>query len=356
MFLSLNEYAARQNIVRQTASDRLARGDVAHLKLANKYYIPDSADYMKTLLFERQELINNGNEKLKTIVVSIINHKGGVGKTIAVANIAASLAFFGYKVLIVDCDPQSNTSNIGRMKRRYNNFKDSNILKLLNELDSFRDDEHTREAVLSSIINVDSIDFCYGDGRLDLLPNSIDWAGHVEPLLFKPNSANYLDMLLTPIKDQYDFIFVDTAPSLDVLWRQAVIASDVLLIASKLEEDSVDGLIGVCRETYKLNAAYRDRKKKNLEILGVVVVDYQNNANFSKQQEPDLLKIMGSDLIYNKEPGIIFEPKISKTVKAAEIQHLRRVALLDAPTSNLSDEFLQLTANLVYNIYRTRGV
>jgi cellulose biosynthesis protein BcsQ len=222
-------------------------------------------------------------------------------------------------------------------------------------LDTFQTDEDVRKAVLSSIVNVDSLNFCYGDGKLDLLPNSIDMAGSVEPLLFKPNSANYLDMLLVHIKDEYDFIFIDTAPSLDILWRQAVIASDVLIIASKMEEDSVDGLIGVCRETYKLNTSYRDRKKRNIEILGVVVVDYQQNTNFSKHQEPELQAIMENDLTYNIEPGIVFEPKISKTVKAAEIQHKRRIGLLDEPTNNITDEFLQLTANVVYNIFRTRG-
>lgn len=356
MFFSLNEYASQHEISRQTASIWLSQDKVAHLKIGNKYYVPDTSEFMENILKERERLITEGNNNLKNIVISIINHKGGVGKSISISNIAASLAFFGFQVLVVDYDPQSNTSNMGKMKHRYNHFKDNNILKLLNGMENFKDENDLRNNIYSTIVNVDSLNFCHKNGKLDLLPNSLDWAEYVEPLLFKANSANYLDMILSTIKDEYDFILVDTAPSLDILWKQAIIASDIILIALKMEEDSVDGLIGVCRATYKLNAAYRDRKKHNIEILGSIVVDYSAHANYSKLQEPALLSVLENDLIYNSEAGIIFEPRISKTVKAAEIQNKRRIALLDEPTNNITDEFLQLTANIVYNIYKSKGV
>lgn len=356
MFFSLNEYAAQNAVVRQTAAAWLNEDKVAHLKISNKFYIPDTAEYMESVLEERERLIASGNESLKNIVISIINHKGGVGKSSIITNLAASLAFFGFRVLLVDGDVQANTSNVGRMKHRYNHFKDANLLKLLNEMDQPHTEEELRQKILDTIVNVDSLDFCHKNGRLDLLPNSLDWAEYIEPLLFKANSANYLDMLLSQIKDEYDFILIDTAPSLDIMWKQAVIASDVLLIAMFMEEDSVDGLIGVCRATYKLNSAYRDRKKRNIEILGGCVVNYSSVANYSKSQEPAILSVFEKDLLYNREPGILFEPRISKTVKAAEIQAKRRIALIEEPTNNITDEYLQLTTNIVYNIYRTRGV
>lgn len=356
MFQSLNEYAARNEISRQTAASRLSQDKVACIKSASKYYIPDTSDIMESMLQEREKLISDGNEKLKNIVVSIINHKGGVGKSISVTNIAASLAFFGFRVLVADCDPQSNTSNMGRMKHKYNNFKDANILKLLNEIENYQNEEEIRAHTLATIVNVEDMNFCHKNGKLDLLPNSLEWADRVEPLLFKANGANFLDMVLSSVKSEYDFIFIDTAPSLDILWKQAVIASDVLMVALKMEEDSVDGLIGVCKATYKLNNAYRDRKKRNIEIIGSVIVDYTPQANYSKQQEPALLSVLENELMYNSEAGIIFEPRISKTVKAAEIQNKRRIALLDEPISNITDEFLQLTTNITYNIYKTRGM
>lgn len=356
MFFNLNEFAAKNGVTRQTAANWLHNGDYAHIKVGAKYYVPDTSDFMKSLIEERNEAIARGNEQLKNIVISIINHKGGVGKSVSATNIGASLAFFGFRVLIVDADPQANTSNVGRMKHRYGNFKEANLLKILNNMENIRDEQELKSVVMDAIVNVDAMNICKDNGKLDLLPNSLDMAEFVEPLLFKANSANYLDILLSSIKDEYDFVFIDTAPSLDILWKQAVIASDVLLIALKMEEDSVDGLIGVCRATYKLNNAYRDRKKRNIEILGSLVVDYNTNVKYSKQQEPALLSVLTNDLMYNSEPGILFEPRISRTVKVAEIQEKTRIALLDEPINNLTDEFLQLTANITYNIFRTKGL
>lgn len=357
MFFSLVEYAAQNNVTRQTAASWLAQNDIAYIKPGGKYSIPDTADYMKGLLETRKDMIANGSDGLKSVVVSVINHKGGVGKSTAVSNISASLAFYGLRVLVVDADPQANTSNIGKMKHLHGNFKDANLLKLLNNMEKYDSDAQLREKVLETIVSVDAMkELCHTGGKLDLLPNSLDWAESVEPLLFKANSANYLDILLSTVKDEYDIIIIDTAPSLDILWKQAVIASDTLLIALKLEEDSVDGLIGVIRATYKLNSTYRDRKKRNIEILGAIVVDYSANANYSKKQEPALLSVLDNELIHNREPGILFEPRISKTFKVPEIQNKTRIALHDEPTNNLTDEFLQLSTRILYDIYRTRGI
>lgn len=359
MFLSLGEYAAKNNVVRQTASDRLNRGGCPFIKSGSNYYIPDTAEYMMKLVEHRNKLISEGAENLGCIVISFVNHKGGVGKSIASVNVAASLAFnMRAKVLLIDADPQSNTSKVGGLRKKYNNFKENNILKLLNELDQYEPgSDGLRDAVRSAIVNVDVMnEICPFGGKLDLLPNSLDWADMVEPLIFKANSANYLDILLEPIKADYDFIIIDTGPNLDVLWRQAVVASDTLLIATKLEEDSVDGLIGVCRKTYKLNTIYRDRKKRNIEILGAVVLDVQKNVNYTKDQSEDLHRIMKNDLMYNSEPGIVFEPNIARSVKASEIQVKSRIALIDAPTSSISDEFLRLSAAIAYHVYKRRGV
>lgn len=359
MFHSLGEYAAKANIVRQTASERLNRGDCPFIKSGSNYYVPDTAEYMMRLMEHRNKLIDEGANNLKGIVISFVNHKGGVGKSIASVNVAASLAFnMRAKVLLIDADPQSNTSKVGGLRKKNNNFKEENLLKLLNELEKYEPgSDALRDAVKKAIVSVDVMDgICQFGGRLDLLPNSLDWADMVEPLIFKANSANYLDILLEPIKNEYDFIIIDTGPNLDVLWRQAVVASDTLLIATKLEEDSIDGLIGICRKTYKLNTIYRDRKKRNIEILGAVVLDVQKNVNYTKGQSEDLYRIMENDLMYNDEPGIVFEPNIARSVKASEIQEKSRIALIDAPISSISDEFLRLSAAIAYHVYRKRGL
>jgi len=358
VFMNLNEFAANKKVVRQTAADYLSKGMFPYLKVGNNYYIPDTSEYMVDLMGHRDSLRKSGIGGLDCSVISLVNHKGGVGKTIASVNVAASLAFFGNRVLLIDTDPQANASKVGGLKKANDGFKDKNLLQLLNNLDRFDPESNElKMAVEDAIVSVDVISgICHGDGKLDLLPNSIEMIDMVEPLIFKANSANFLDILIEPIKSKYDFIIIDCGPNLDVLWKQSVVASDELIVATKLEDDSVDGLIGVIRKTYKLNTIYRDRKKRNIDILGAIVTEEKRNAKFAKTQEPELIKILDNELIYNDEPGILFSPYISSSVKAAELQEGSRIALVDIPTSNMTDEYLRLSASIAYYVYSKKGV
>lgn len=350
-FLKVNEFANQLNVSRATASKMLQKLEYANIKKGNKYIIPDSSIYMKGLKEQREEAIEAGNDELKNITFMFVNNKGGTGKTISTTNVSASLAFFGYKVLVVDMDPQSNSSSMNQLKDENNNFKDKNIMKIMNELDEYGDETLISE-IRETIVSIENE--CIVKGKLDLIPNSLDWDDKVEPLIYKTNSANYLDMILSHIKQDYDFVVIDTGPSLDILWRQAVIASDSIVVSIKMEEDSIEGLSGVYKRIYNLNPVYRDRKKKNIEVAGAVAIDYNERYNYTKANVEEIKEILENTTLYNE--SILFEPYISRTIKASELQSGSRIGLFDEPSNKITDEYLQLSANIATQLFSTKGL
>ena len=183
-------------------------------------------------------------------IISFCNQKGGVGKTTSAVNIAASLGILGYKVLMIDLDPQGNaTSGAGIPKK---------TLKLT------INDVLTADVPMSDVIMETEFD------NLDLVPTNIALAGAEFELFQHENSEYRLKEALAPVLPNYDYVIIDSPPLL--------LVSDALAIANE-----VDGTVLVCRH----NASYVSDVKSALakldfikcNILGVVVNDY-----FSKEK------------------------------------------------------------------------
>lgn len=339
-FLNLSQFAAKIEVTRQTAQKYLESYDYAHLRRGKSYSIPAcaiQAKAIKNFLYEKKEV----NDLATTFM--LVNNKGGTGKTTSSINIAASLAFYGYKVLLVDNDIQSNTSSIASMDME-NDFTKHNLTKLLLEIDIFSNDKELKKELKKTIFRVK--DPVFKNGRLDLLPNSLEYDEMHEQLFFKPNPENMLDRLLAPIKHKYDFIIIDSSPTLDVSWRMGVMASDSLIISVKPEKYSMDGISGIFKRIYSLNNAYYDRKKRNISVLGAVVTDYDNRKSIAKISVPILQETLDEFSRYNQ--SLAFEPYISSSVDAANAQVLNGAVILDNPTSRMSSQYLELTNQIIY--------
>ena len=142
--------------------------------------------------------------------IGVANQKGGVGKTTSAINLAASLAVLEFKTLLVDADPQANsTTGIG--------FDLHNVMQSL--YDCMVSSTPAKDVILKSDIP-----------NLDLLPSHIDLVGAEIEMINYPNRENVLKNILEPIKGNYDFIIVDCSPSLGLITVNALVASDSVIV------------------------------------------------------------------------------------------------------------------------------
>lgn len=192
-------------------------------------------------------------------IIAIANQKGGVGKTTTSINLAASLAVLEYKTLLVDADPQANsTSGIGFDPR---NIKSSVYECLVNDLDPLEAIQATETP------------------NLDLLPAHIDLVG-AEIEMINLNEREYkMKKMLEVVKDNYDFIIIDCSPSLGLITINALTASDSVIIPVQCEYFALEGL-GKLLNTIKI---VQNRLNTNLEIEGILLTMYDVRLRLSNQ-------------------------------------------------------------------------
>ena len=216
-------------------------------------------------------------------IIAIVNQKGGVGKTTTAVNLTATLHDLGLRVLLCDFDPQANaTSGMGISKRK---LKKSVYDVVINGDDA-------QSAILSTP---------YGD----VLPSTGELAGAAVELIALEDRSYRLAKALEKVKDNYDVIFIDCPPSLEMLTVNALCAANSILVPVQCEYFALEGLSD-------LMSTLRSVKKKmnpTLEIFGVVLTMYDGRTNFSAQVAQEVRKYF---------PGKVFATAVPRNVRLAE--------------------------------------
>ncbi|MCI8349266.1 MAG: ParA family protein [Firmicutes bacterium] len=218
--------------------------------------------------------------------IAIFNQKGGVGKTTTNINLAACLALKGKKVLVLDIDPQGNTtSGLGVSKKTL----DKTVYNILvdNEFDP-------REAITGTSVD-----------NLDLIPASVDLAGAEVELVQIEGREKALKNGLDKIREEYDYIFIDCPPSLGLLTINSLAAVDSVLIPIQCEFYALEGVSQLV-STIEL---VRKSLNPSLTVQGVILSMFDGRTNLSAQVVQEVKKYFG---------GKVYSTVIPRNVRLAE--------------------------------------
>lgn len=257
-------------------------------------------------------MVNKGKgyREVRTMIITITNNRGGVGKSTTAQTLAIGLAQKHKKVLLIDLDPQCNTSGTFKVDKAPNN-----IYKVLKN-------------------ECDIQDAIYSNNLIDLISSSIDLSRADDE--FKRDAYFYkmhklIKEQLDKIKNNYDFIIIDTAPNLSLMTTNAIYSSDYVLIPMLADIYSIQGLSVINKQIEDIRQG-TDNKK--VSIIGLLLTHYKAQTLLNQGLKDTLIDI--SQKINTK----IYKNTIRDSIIFSDSQATNNVCLLKYPTHNATNDYL----------------
>jgi len=242
-------------------------------------------------------------------VISLLNHKGGVGKTTSAINIGAGLVELGKKVMLIDLDPQANlTLSLGISRQKYTIYE------------SLRGESEL-------------VPYTVKDG-LDVITSTLDLSGAEMELINEAGREYILRELLSPLDDEYDYIIIDCPPSLGLLTLNALTSSRYVYIPLQTEFLALQGLAKIKQVIDKV----KFRLNKKLEMGGVIATMYDQRKVLNRDVVATILKYFGEK---------VFDTKIRDNVALAEAPAQRQDIFEYNKNSPGAKDYLSLSREII---------
>ena len=254
-------------------------------------------------------------------VISIANQKGGVGKTTTAINLAAALAASELKVLLIDSDPQGNsTTGVGIAKA---------------------DDRPTLYDVLLRQAELPHVILNTEYEGLSLVPADQNLVATTLDLVDADERERRLEVALAPVRENYEYILIDCPPALDLLTVNALVASDSVLVPIQCEFFALEGISQLMDTIDRVKEAFNPR----LKMEGVLLTMYDDRTNLTRQVEADLREF------FEKE---VFRAVIPRSVRLAEAPSFGKPILSYDPRSRGAEAYIQLAKEVLAHEQRAR--
>lgn len=244
-------------------------------------------------------------------VIAVVNQKGGVGKSTTCINLCCALHMRNKKVLLLDCDPQGNsTSGIGVDKMAGPTTYDVMMNGIMAE---------------AAVVKTE-----YGD----IIPANRDLSGALVELVSATGREFVLTDALEPIKDRYDYIFIDCPPSLELLTLNALCAADSLVVPVQCEYFALEGLTDLMGTVKTINK----RLNPGLHLEGILLTMYDSRTNLSIEVDEELKKFFGDK---------VYETKIPRNIRISEAPSHGKPVIIYDRASKGSKAYLRFTSEFL---------